>query len=318
MRPIVTRRRFLGSTVALWSGFALSSPAAQSGKPLPFKVGIITDELTQNLEEALKFISTYSLSYCELREMWNKNIMNLSESELERAKRLIQKHSFHISDIASPIFKYNLPEMPAKPSERRDTFMANFTDQDTEELLNKSFKLAHFFGTDKVRIFSYWRVDNPEKAYPHVRNRLAKAAGMAARNRIVLVLENEHTCNVGTGAELGHIVREIDSPNLRALWDPGNATMLGEVPYPDGYEHVRGLISHVHVKDSRKDPKTGQIVWMPVGSGTIDFRGQFKALRADGYTRTVSLETHYRRPDGNKIESTRESLEGLLRILREV
>jgi hypothetical protein len=29
----------------------------------------------------------------------------------------------------------------------------------------------------------------------------------------------------------------------------------------------------------------------------------------------MSLETHYRRPDGNKVESTRESLEGLLKVL---
>jgi len=28
----------------------------------------------------------------------------------------------------------------------------------------------------------------------------------------------------------------------------------------------------------------------------------------------MSLETHYRRADGNKLESTRESLEGLLKI----
>ena len=29
----------------------------------------------------------------------------------------------------------------------------------------------------------------------------------------------------------------------------------------------------------------------------------------------MSLETHYRRKDGNALESTRESLEGLLKIL---
>jgi len=29
----------------------------------------------------------------------------------------------------------------------------------------------------------------------------------------------------------------------------------------------------------------------------------------------MSLETHYRRADKNKVESTRESLEGLLKVL---
>jgi hypothetical protein len=31
----------------------------------------------------------------------------------------------------------------------------------------------------------------------------------------------------------------------------------------------------------------------------------------------MALETHYLRADGNKLESTRESLEGLLKLLNE-
>ncbi len=249
--------------------------------------------------------------------MWNKNIMSLSQEELDRAKRLVETHHLQVTDIASPIFKYNLPEMPAR-EERRDTFRANFTDQDTEALLGRAFDLAKFFSTSKVRIFSYWRVDEPQKAYPLVRERLAKTAALAARNRIVLVLENEHDCNIGTGKELGRMVREINSSNLRGNWDPGNAAMLNEVPYPDGYREVRGLFTHMHIKDVRKDPETGKLNWAPVGSGFIDFRGQFMALRRDAYEGTMSLETHYRRADGNTVESTRESLEGLLKVLKEV
>jgi len=52
-----------------------------------------------------------------------------------------------------------------------------------------------------------------------------------------------------------------------------------------------------------------------VGGGIIDWKGQIQALRKDGYEGTMSLETHYLRADGNKVESTRESLEGLLKLL---
>jgi sugar phosphate isomerase/epimerase len=58
-----------------------------------------------------------------------------------------------------------------------------------------------------------------------------------------------------------------------------------------------------------------ELQWVPVGSGSIDYKGQFEALRRDNYDGTISLETHYRRPDGDKIESTRESLEGLLAVM---
>jgi sugar phosphate isomerase/epimerase len=252
-----------------------------------------------------------------LRELWRENIMHASQDTLDRAKKLIEQHHLKVSDLGSPIFKYNLPEMPAIP-EKVDTFNARVTDKNTEELLEKSFKLARFFGTSKIRVFSYLRVKEPEKAYPYVRDRLAKAAELAGKNKIVLVLENEHSCNVGTGKELGRILRDINSPHLRGNWDPGNAVMLDEVPYPDGYNAVRGLFAHMHVKDVRKDPQTGKKSWAPVGGGFIDFHGQFKALREDKYDGTMSLETHYRRPDGNKMESTRESLEGLLKIAKVV
>jgi L-ribulose-5-phosphate 3-epimerase len=312
-----TRREFCSLLAGLGVGTAFASTPGR-GKPLPWKLGIITDEITQDFEKALEFISSYSLHYCELRELWNKNLMNLSQAQFDRAKQLIKKHHLRVSDLGSPLFKYNLPEMPAQPNEKRDTFKANFTDQDTEDLLHRSFELARFFGTDKVRIFSYWRVDDPEKAYPYLRTRLAKAAATAAKQKIILVLENEPECNIGTGKELGRILRDVHSPWLRGNWDPGNAAVLGEVPYPNGYREVRGLFAHMHIKDVKKDARTGKLVWAPVGGGFIDWLGQFKALRADEYNGTMSLETHYRRPDGNALESTRESLEGLLKILKQV
>ena len=314
MGKTLTRRTFLGATLAAWPSMAYLR-AATTSRAMGWKLGIITDEITENLEQALDFISHYSLHDCELRDMWQKNIMNLSQAQLDRAKGLIQKHHLKVTDIGSPIFKYNLPQMPVR-NEKRDTFRADFTEADSDHLLHQSFKLARFFGTHKVRIFSYWRVQDPDKAYPYVRDRLAKAAKLAEENDIILILENEQECNIGTGKELGRILRDVNSPNLRGNWDPGNAAILHEIPYPDGYEHVRGLFPHMHIKDVKKGPG-GKLEWAPVGGGFIDWKGQFEALRRDHYEGDMSLETHYRRPDGNKVESTRESLMGLFKVIKE-
>jgi sugar phosphate isomerase/epimerase len=316
----LTRRSFLSLSALLASGLELMFPYVGRATELFIsKLGIITDELTEDFEKALDFISSQSLAYCEVRDLWQKNVVKLSQEELDRAKQLIERHRLKVSEIASPIFKYHLPGMPSPHPNLSDTFMAaDLTDKDTENLLRRVFKLARFFGTSKVRIFSYWRVEEPEKAYPYVRERLAKAAALAAQNNITLLLENEHECNIGTGKELGRMLRKINSPHLRGMWDPCNAVSLGEVPYPDGYRQVRGLFLHMHIKDVKKDPATGKLTYVPVGEGLIDFRGQFKALRDDGYDGTMSLETAYSRPDGNKVESTRECLEGLFRVLKSV
>ncbi|MGA3325246.1 MAG: sugar phosphate isomerase/epimerase family protein [Terriglobia bacterium] len=310
-----TRRKFCWAIGALGAGVTLRA-AAPGNETVPSKLGIINDEISQDLDQDLEFIASYSLSYVELRSIGGKNIMSLSQPEIERATQIIDKHHFHVSDIASPIYKWNLPEMPALPSEKRDTFSAHFTEEDAEDLLKKSFQMARFFGTEKVRIFSYWRVEDPDKAYPHIVPRLKKAAALAEENKILLVLENEPSCNVGTGKELGRMLRDINSPWLLGNWDPANGVELNEVPYPDGYNHVRGLFRHMHIKDVARDPKTGKTRWMPVGGGVVDWQGQFQALNKDGYHGTMSLETHYRRPDGNKVESTRESLQGLFKVLK--
>ena len=311
-----TRREFCKAVGVAAAGAALGSAAGK--EPLPFKLGVITDEISQHLDQALEFMAGYSLSYCELRSFGGKNTLNMSQEELERGKQIIEMHHFHVSDIASPIYKWDLPEMAGLPNRERNTFSAPFTEQNAEEALRKSFQIARVFGTEKVRIFSYWRVADPDKAYPYILERLRKATTLAEQNKIVLVLENEPTCNIATGKELARFVDDINSPCLCGNWDPANCVELNEVPYPDGYNQVRGLFQHMHIKDLARDPKTGKLHYVPVGKGVVDFTGQFRALIKDGYAGTMSLGTHYRRPDGNRLESTRECLEGLFQILKNV
>lgn len=307
-----TRRQFLSRWTGVMSALA-AAPGIASTDPSTFKLGIITDEISEELDQALDFITHYSLGYCEVREMWQKNVMTLSREELTRAKMLIARHGLRVSSVASPIFKYALPEMPAHPDGAL-VFHSTFTERDTADLLRKSFEIAHFFGTEKVRVFSYWRVAEPQKAYPYVRNRLAKAAELAARNGITLMVENEYDCNVGSARELGRILRDVNSPRLRANWDLANAAMMNDIPFPNGYRKVEGLVSHVHVKDVKRDPVSGRLSWAPVGSGFIDWHGQLRALQQARYTGTLSLETHFR-PQGDALENARASIEGLLKIL---
>src|SRR5215469_16612280 len=113
-----TRREFLKASLGAVSGLTLCSRIAPAlPTKLPFKLGIITDEISEEPDEALDFISGHSLAYCELREMWQKNIMNLTRAELDRVKDSLARRHLQVSDIASPLFKWELPEMPAHPAQ---------------------------------------------------------------------------------------------------------------------------------------------------------------------------------------------------------
>jgi len=73
----------------------------------------------------------------------------------------------------------------------------------------------------------------------------------------------------------------------------------------------------MHLKDAAPGAKPGESKWMPIGSGKIDFVGQFRALIQNGYDGTMSLETHYLNAAKNKEQSSRESMEGLLKVIQE-
>ena len=79
-----TRRQFL-SLIAGATSTLVALPGIASALPSSFKLGIITDEISEELDQALDFITHYSLGYCEVREMWQKNVMSLSREELNRA-----------------------------------------------------------------------------------------------------------------------------------------------------------------------------------------------------------------------------------------
>jgi sugar phosphate isomerase/epimerase len=55
--------------------------------------------------------------------------------------------------------------------------------------------------------------------------------------------------------------------------------------------------------------------WMKMGGGIIDYFGQYRALKKDGYRGVASLETHWRGA-GTPEESSRQSMAGMKELLR--
>ena len=53
-----------------------------------------------------------------------------------------------------------------------------------------------------------------------------------------------------------------------------------------------------------------------MGDGIIDWAGQFRALKRDGYHYAVSLETHWH-GGGTPEEASRQSWAGMKKLLRE-
>jgi len=284
----------------------------------PFRLAVINDEITQDFEKACSIAAKdFGLSWIELRGMWNKNITELNAKEVEEARKILETHRLRVTDIASPLFKVDWPGAPkSKYSPKRDQFNADFSFEQQDEVLERSIELAKAFQTDRVRCFDFWRLDDQAPYRAAMNEKVRDAAEKAAKKNVILVLENEPACNTATAAEAAKVLGAISTPNLMLNWDPGNAAEHDEKPYPDGYNLLpKDRIGHCHCKDVAKKSDGSGYQWAAMGRGIIDWVGQFKALKRDGYHFAVSLETHWRGA-GTSEESTRQSWAGMKKNLQ--
>lgn len=285
----------------------------------PFRVAVINDEITQDFGKACEITSReFGMDWIELRGMWGKNLLKLDAKEIEEARRILEKNKLRVTDIASPLFKVDWPGAPtSKFSPKRDQFNADFTFKQQDEVLERSIELAKAFHTDRVRFFDFWRLEDQGPYRKAINEKLEEAAEQAGKKGIILVLENEGACNTATAAEAAKVLSAVKSRSLMLNWDPGNAATHDEKPYPDGYELLpKDRIGHCHCKDTKKNAAGSKYEWAPMRGGIIDWVGQFKALKRDGYRYAVSLETHWRGA-GTPEESTRQSWAGMKEQLRE-
>ena len=312
----LARREFLAGMAAMTAATTLSRFASAVATVRPFRVSVINDEISQDFGHVCEVASRdFGMGWIELRSMWKKNIVSLDEKEVAEARRILDKFQLKVTDIASPLFKVDWPGAPKSKYSEDKSFNASFDLSQQDEVLERAIAMAKSFGTDRVRCFDFWRLEDQSPYRAAINDKLRDAAGQAEKKGIILVLENEPACNTATGAEAAKTLSAVQSKSFMLNWDPGNAAAQGETPYPDGYKLLpRDRIGHCHCKDTVK--KGSGYDWAPMGGGMIDWAGQFKALKRDGYAFAVSLETHWN-GGGTPEECSRKSWAGMEKLLKE-
>lgn len=280
------------------------------------RLGVLTDEVSDRYEEALDWAAEQGLAHVEVRVIDGRNAASLSDEQAAEVRRQAEARGLYISAIASPVFKCALD--PARPVATGDTFGQQEESVEAHfAKLSRVIELANLLGTKRIRIFSFWRERHPERYAEEIVRHLRRAAGIAQEAGVELLLENESSCNGGSAREVADLVRAVDSPALRALWDPGNEAHAGKEAYPLGYETIKPYAAHVHLKDACFGPD-GTARCVPLGSGDVPVIAQLRALAADGYEGLFTIETHYVPTDGSRMTGTRMTLDALRALAKEV
>ncbi len=272
--------------------------------PAHYPIAAITDEFSPDIEVAVRSMTGIGMKGAELRMVFGKNIVDLTDEELDRAIGIVRAAGLEIISISSPLLKCVLPDAPEIDARfQQDMFAAKHTFADQPRLTARAFEIARRTGARIIRVFSYWRTVNPDACFERVVAALRDLANQGAAHNVIIGLENEHACNVATGAETARVLAALDHPNLKVVWDPANAVVSGEKAFPEGYGKLPvSRIQHVHAKDCTMDGH--KPLWCAIGDGVVGWRGQVDALVRDGYKGWISLETHWPGPGGDKHEAS--------------
>lgn len=288
------------------------------------RLAAITDEISQDLDTALRVCESLGVESVELRTVEGTQLVEHDAAAVRRIGSAIRRGGFGCAVVDTPFLK-------AAP-------VGELVGDAEWATLRRGVELAAELGAGIVRVFGGARPPGaagtappkspaagtapPKSPAPGAAppthtgwtaDALARAVEITSGAGIRLALEIEWECAVATRAEAAAVVAAMPADGLGIVWDPGNEARFAGAAPPAGVDPaVAQRIVHVHVKDAGADGD-----WTRVGEGLVDWRAELRTLAAAGYDGLLSLETHYQLPQGGLPAATRESAAALRAIAAE-
>ncbi len=251
------------------------------------EVAYFADEVSrEDFEEAVRLGVEAGATGIELRGgIWGRRVQEIDDDEVKRAQDVLARYGVRILSVGSPFGKCAHDSEEEKAAHQK--------------MFDRMVALAHAFDTRIIRGFALWNPFRKEdRERPNIEDYLDvivpfldSAVQTAEREGVTLSLENEDATLAGSCAEARAVSDALgNSPGLSFCWDVDNGVACGEPAFPEGYEKIKGKITHLHVKPNENkelDPIRGS------GMGYADL---LKTLLRDGYTGAVSIE-HWGTPE---------------------
>ena len=251
-----------------------------------FKLGVITDEVTQDIFEAARFCKKYGLECMEVRSINNRSPFDYTDEDVEQIIAAAKEYGIEVTAISSPTFKCEYDD--------EEAIKANV------EGFRKCAIMANKMGAKYIRGFDFWDKQVPVEVRATM---YGDIIALCEEYDVYCVLESDPAIHSSTPHKLAELLTAINNPRIKALFDPGNEIWVTAKTSEDAYDKLKPCgIVNMHVKDGiNTDGHTNAVM---VGTGVADFVGIFKKLIRDGYSGGVMLETHYRK----NVELTEEQL----------
>jgi sugar phosphate isomerase/epimerase len=240
------------------------------------KLSAFADEVCEDFKGQIGFVVKEGLRFIEPRFINKKNIMDLSKGKLKEAKMMLDDHGIKVSAIGSPIGKAGLDEP-------FDGHLDKF---------RRAVDLAVFFETPFIRMFSYYAPEgkNIDDFRDEVMERMQTKVEVIQDAPVVMVHENETGIYGYNAQNCVDLVKTIDSPKLRLVYDPANFVWGQEItdPVKSCWPLMKPYVVHIHIKDWKLGAEIGSIP----GEGDGQIAELLAELAADGYDGCLTMEPH--------------------------
>lgn len=236
----------------------------------------LSDEAGAKLEDQLAAHVELGWSDIEIRSVEGQAIGDWDEAFFKRVLNGISQASLRVSVVASRIANWERP-------------ITGDFQLDLEELKNISNRMMSL-GAKYVRVMSYPNDGLPELEWgQRVLERMNQLTELAEEHGVILLHEN---CSgwAGTCPDRAlELVEQVNSPNLRLLYDTGNGIAYRYDTY-DYLTRVWKYVEHVHIKDGIL--QEGKEVYTLPGEGDSRVRDSIVWLLKHGYNGIFSIEPH--------------------------
>lgn len=178
--------------------------------------------------------------------------------------------------------------------------------------LRRCIAAAREVGANRVRVYAgAWQPGQDDLAghWRQLRTALETLAAAAEEAGVVLCVENHFGTMTQTASDTARLVREIDLPWVRVLYDQANLTFTHDETWQEAMAVQGDLVGHVHVKDleftdpnapfqasetARVKAEERAVRSRVVGTGIVPWREIIEELVRRGYNDVLSLEYEYR------------------------
>ena len=237
-----------------------------------FTISGFSDEIDKDIHLQFEGIKALGMEYFEVRGVNGKNIAKLNEDELAELKDEMKKYGIKASSIGSPIGKVLITD-DFEPHLEKFKWIVN---------------IAKTLESKYIRIFSFFLPEGEEWSAHRreVIRRLSQMVEYAKEQEVILLHENEKDIYGETAEACLDLLEEINSPNLKAVFDPANFVQCGE-NVKEAFAKLRQHIAYMHIKDAVED---GTVVPAGCGIGEVEFI--LRELKESNYHGYLSLEPH--------------------------